>query len=307
MADNVSAEVDHLLREREKYETWLQRLEKERSSVSESAFERVQQDYRNRLEEVDRRLRAHSQSIHGRLEEVRKVLGELEQRRTGQVEDLEEARLRHSVGEYRDEDEWKVLEEKLQAAVQKTDQQLQQARQEIDRLTEILEHVRAGEAAGTGAEPAASATEAPPPKGPQAREQAAEGASRPGSQGVQTQAAAPDREAEAGANGRQDAGDEATLPDEEFGMVPPHPQGAPTDEEPAAETADAGEADELEDELAFLESLSLDESEDELDSLVFLEQKGRGQTQTVICPQCSAANDPAEWYCTECGEELPAE
>jgi hypothetical protein len=60
------------------------------------------------------------------------------------------------------------------------------------------------------------------------------------------------------------------------------------------------------DELAFLESLSLGNTE-EAESFTFLEQRGSGTPQTIICPHCSAANDPAEWYCTECGEELPAE
>jgi len=62
------------------------------------------------------------------------------------------------------------------------------------------------------------------------------------------------------------------------------------------------------DELAFLESLSLGGGEEgEGDSFSFLEQHGSGTPQTIICPHCAAANDPAEWYCTECGEELPAE
>jgi len=66
------------------------------------------------------------------------------------------------------------------------------------------------------------------------------------------------------------------------------------------------------DELAFLESLSLgggaaEAPKGDPESFTFLEQHGSGTPQTIICPQCSAANDPAEWYCTECGEELPAE
>lgn len=77
--------------------------------------------------------------------------------------------------------------------------------------------------------------------------------------------------------------------------------------QPPAPEPGAGEPG-VGDELAFLESLSLDAGgEATHDSFSFLEQHGSGTPQTIICPHCSAANDPAEWYCTECGEELPAE
>jgi hypothetical protein len=84
---------------------------------------------------------------------------------------------------------------------------------------------------------------------------------------------------------------------------PEPPRREPTPEPPPGEGE--GEA-EVGDELAFLESLSLGSSE-ESESFSFLEEHGSGTPQTIICPHCSAANDPAEWYCTECGEELPAE
>jgi len=88
-------------------------------------------------------------------------------------------------------------------------------------------------------------------------------------------------------------------------MAPMEPEASAPPAEPSAAEPGVG------DELAFLESLSLgggDEGgEGESDSFSFLEQHGSGTRQTIICPHCSAANDPAEWYCTECGEELPAE
>jgi hypothetical protein len=94
-------------------------------------------------------------------------------------------------------------------------------------------------------------------------------------------------------------------------MAPMEPAGAAPPPEPPPGEPGVG------DELAFLESLSLGGGGGEgggggggeaaSDSFSFLEQHGSGTPQTIICPHCSAANDPAEWYCTECGEELPAE
>lgn len=107
---------------------------------------------------------------------------------------------------------------------------------------------------------------------------------------------------------------------EEFGIPPESAISsepmAPMEPEATAPPSDLGSAEPgVGDELAFLESLSLGGGGSEsgggdeavTDSFSFLEQHGSGTPQTIICPHCSAANDPAEWYCTECGEELPAE
>ena len=99
-------------------------------------------------------------------------------------------------------------------------------------------------------------------------------------------------------------GDEALQPDSGLGDAMGAAQAGPAAEE--AQPASAATDGELGDEMAFLESLSLDKG-GESDAFSFLEGQGSGTPQTIICPHCSAANDPVEWYCTECGEELPAE
>ncbi len=105
------------------------------------------------------------------------------------------------------------------------------------------------------------------------------------------------------------AADEGYLSLEELVLEDKSPDEAVVKEKPeeaAKEAAAGGEEAAVGDELAFLESLSLSGGE-ESQSFSFLERHGSGTPQTIICPHCSAANDPAEWYCTECGEELPAE
>jgi hypothetical protein len=67
MSDAVQKEVDKLLKNREKYEGWLKRLESEKTATTERAYERVRVDYQARLDEVTNQLRSHSDTINGKL------------------------------------------------------------------------------------------------------------------------------------------------------------------------------------------------------------------------------------------------
>lgn len=311
MADDVTREVDQLLKEREKYEAWLEKLESQKPAASGRAYERVRADYQRRLDEVMDKLRAHSEAIHARLEEMEGRVAELEQERKEQAEKLDEARLRRSVGEYSDDKEWKKLEGELVAALEGSEKALEDVRAEIGRLQEIVALV---DGARPKAEAAAASTEAraeaepapePPRSVPAAETEPAVEKVKPAAEkraAKKPEAAEEKTEpAAAAASAEADEGlvslEELVLGDEELKEA--------TAGTTASETGQEGGED-VGDELAFLESLSLGGNEDG-DSFTFLEQRGTGTPQTIICPHCSAANDPAEWYCTECGEELPAE
>jgi hypothetical protein len=297
MPDDASREVDQLLKDREKYQQWLSRLESEKGKAPERAYDRI---------------------------------ARIEAERAGAAEELEEARLRRSVGEFRDDNEWSELENRLVASLQQMDRQLQGAQGEIGRLGEIMALVRRAErpAPPPPAQPSTAPVEPPsaarpsaPPVEPPPRQAAPPPVAAPPPAPEPAMAAPPEPEP------ADDEGflslEELVLEDrapEEFGippesaissqsMAPMEPEGsAPPSELEAAEPG-------VGDELAFLESLSLGgaggggggDDETSPDSFSFLEQHGSGTPQTIICPHCSAANDPAEWYCTECGEELPAE
>lgn len=306
MADDVSREVDQLLNDREKYQHWLSRLESERGQAPERAYDRVRGDYQKRLDEVTAKLRSHGEALQDKLRSLEHTVARIEAERTAGAEELEEARLRRSVGEYRDDNEWSELEKRLVASLQQLDGQLEKARGEIGRLGEILAQLQ-------GAGRPAAAPPPPPPPPPAEPARAPEPAM-----------AAPPEEEPADDEGFLSL-EELVLEDrapEEFGIPPEAAIGseplAPMEPEATARPAEMGAAEPgVGDELAFLESLSLGGGgeggaggggdEVETDSFSFLEQHGSGTPQTIICPHCSAANDPAEWYCTECGEELPAE
>jgi hypothetical protein len=375
MSDDVSRDVDQLLKDREKYEAWLARLEAQKAEASSRAYERVRNDYRQRLEDVLRRLKGHSESIRAKLADLGQQTATLEKERAGRAEELDEARLRHLVGEYGDDQDWHELEQRLLTALQETEAQIDEVQGEVRQLEDIMavverpvekrpepprverpteppraerptaprveepaeperveepavaveerpvtstlppevievaeEEPAEDEAVGeepsvepVAAEPAAEATPAeapmpeppprpePPPQEPPRREVAGAGS-------------------EGGDEGYLSLG-ELVLEDSDLEGVLSEAAPAQTEESEEQEPAAAPEGEEgaeVGDELAFLESLSLG-ADEESEGFSFLEQRGSGTPQTIICPHCSAANDPAEWYCTECGEELPAE
>ncbi len=315
MPGDVSKEVDQLLRDREKYESWLSRLESERGNTNARAFDRVRGDYQQRLDEVVTKLQAHSEGVAAKLRSMEQRLGELEGERLAHSEKLDEARLRRSVGEYQDDNEWAELENRLFATVQQAEREIEGARVEMGRLSEITSMVHAAESQPVAAPPPPQPAAAPPPQPapvappPQPAPAAAPPPPPPPQPQPEPLVAGPEGDDE-GFLSLEELVLEDTAP-EEFGMPQPDaaPPPPPATEPMAAEPGMAEPEPGVGDELAFLESLSLGAGEESAspESFSFLEQHGSGTPQTIICPHCSAANDPAEWYCTECGEELPAE
>ncbi|UCF18303.1 MAG: zinc ribbon domain-containing protein [Gemmatimonadota bacterium] len=332
MSDEVFREVDGLLKEREKYEGWLSRLEAEKSAATERAYQRVRSDYQKRLQDVLAKLRVHSDAVHGKLREMEGMLAGLEDQRERRAEELDEARLRRSVGEYRDDGQWREMESQLVDSLKKADDELSGAQDEIQRLENILDVVQQAERPQTPPKPRAPAPTAPPaPPGPppgggrpQPAAPVAEGPPRAAAQPKPTTpapeppavkhgpapAAAPPAPPKPAVEEAGVSLGELVLEDgdmEGFAVETGGEGPAPSAAEAASSAAGgAAGGESVGDELAFLESLSLSGGED-TESFSFLEQHGSGTPQTIICPHCSAANDPAEWYCTECGEELPAE
>lgn len=307
MPDDVSNEIDQLLKDREKYATFIKRLESEKTSSSARAYSKVRADYEAKLQDVVKHLQSHSDSLRHRLQEMERSVRDLQAAREARNEELEEARLRRSVGEYRDDGEWNALEGSMRDALEQADNELTAAGEEIIRLQDIIAQVEGAEA------PAAAAPRPSPPP-----VQTPDSVARDTPPGIQPEPALapspPPPPVSEPASAAAAGDDFISLGDLVLGDEGGADVGG-LDLEPASAAPSAPEQEEpsggggVGDELAFLESLSLgnESGESGSDTFSFLEQHGRGTPQTIICPHCSAANDPAEWYCTECGEELPAE
>ena len=78
MSDDVRHEVDQLLRDREKYEAWLQRLDSEKPAKAGPAFDKVRNDYKQRLQEVLTKLQSHGESLQSRFRSLEAAITDLE-------------------------------------------------------------------------------------------------------------------------------------------------------------------------------------------------------------------------------------
>jgi hypothetical protein len=101
MTDSQSSlsEVPALLEERRRYETWLAALEARRESTPQHVFERVQADYRSRLQRVSEQLISHRHAIEeerNSLQSRQSLLAVQEGQRRDERAELE---LRKHVGE----------------------------------------------------------------------------------------------------------------------------------------------------------------------------------------------------------------
>lgn len=289
--DSVSREVAALIQQREQYRAFLVRLEERADAANPRAYERVRKDYEAKLRAISEQLVKHVAAVRKALEDAEAAVTDLEVRRDAKAEEVEEARLRHSVGEYGDDKEWKAVERKVAKELRDLESAVERQNRSVINLTEILEQIEAESKAET-------ARPAPPAPAP----------SRSASGTTPEPPSKPVRRVRTPGQQVEDTPPESTpaqkglqledLDSLDLAAAPGAPGGA---------SKSGGDAA---DELRFLESLSLAPEEAEAEQasspLAFLSRKGKGRTETIICPRCSAANDPAEWYCAECGEELPA-
>jgi hypothetical protein len=316
MPGDVSKNVDQLLKDKEKYEGWLRRLESERDTAASRAYDKVHADYQRRLDAIVEQLGSHTQDIQGRLQDMERRVRDLEGERASRTEQLDEAQLRRSVGEFRDNNEWADMESRLLGSLREVEKQVEAARSQIERHTAILGQLRGAEAQPAPPPPEpqpapVSPQTAPPPVQPAPEPAAAPPPPPPPPPPAPQPVVAPTADVDDGFMSLEELVLEDKDPD--IGMFAEHEPPPPPPVQPAPQPISEPLAPEggVGDELAFLESLSLGGGEEPStqgeQSFSFLEQHGSGTPQTIICPHCSAANDPAEWYCTECGEELPAE
>ncbi len=292
--------IEALLQQRAQYEQWLVRLDSAGDKAPPAVRQRVRADYEGRLKGVIDELRTHAAAISGELERHRGVQAELDRERRQAEEALSEAEVRHTVGEY-SEDEWHRINNESQSNLGRLRAELGTVGEEIARLAEVQSLIaasprRAEPAPSPPAPPKAEVVE-PPPPAPRAPE--------------------PEPELEI-----------------ERGTPPPTPSPAPAPvpaasrptPAPRREPAAAPPADEL----AFLKSVSDEERKPtqrrpsnpggggsghtgsrgvETSAPAPAQTASPGKTattgaKTLKCAECGTLNRPTEWYCERCGGEL---
>ena len=287
MATETDNSIEALLEQRARFEQWLGKLDSTANKAPQAVRQKVRADYEVRLRGVIERLRSHSATIADELHRHQAAQGELDVQRRQAEEELAEAEVRHTVGEFGD-DEWRRISEESDAKLNGLREQLKTVGKEIARLAEVQALIAAPVRA-PGPEAAAPAPvvedvieRSPPPPPP---------------------------------------------PPEPVAEAPLPQRPAPRQQPPPARSREAEHAASPVDELAFLKSVADEEarpaaarrpsnpgpSSAQGSRAVETAPPPSGQggktgapgvAKTLKCGECGTLNRPTEWYCERCGAEL---
>ncbi len=294
------AEIEDLLASRQQLLGWLERLVQTGARAPAQVRAKVQADYRSRLAQVIAQLSTHGDLIASTLDGLRAQARELRQIRGEEEEIRAEAELRHTVGEYSD-DEWQLVELESSGKIDEFDHELGRLSGEIRRLEEVQgliapealsppepartpppetemipEHFEIQNPSVLEELPALTLVREPePPPPPQPRPEAPRFVPR------------------AGSTRPRESGPTRSIP-----VSPAHA--------PSAAAAP-------QDELAFLRSVTIEAptprtAPQPAPNVVEREERSlqAASVKTLKCAECGSLNRPTEWYCERCGAELAA-
>ncbi len=280
--------IESLLEQRAQYEQWLAKLDSAADKAPPAVRQRVRGDYESRLRGVIERLRGHAATISEELERHQASQADLDSRRREVEEELAEAEVRHTVGEYA-EDEWQQLSQEWQGRLQGLREQLRSVGSEIGRLAEVQALIanppaRRPEPAAIPRVETVERHFPPPAPPPPAPEPVVEEAP------VQRIAPKPQsrpREPEPSAQQVDELAFLKSVSGEERkpatpsrrisnpGMPTPSHSGSRAVEAPPAPPSQPGS-----------------------------KSSAPGVAKTLKCGECGTLNRPTEWYCERCGAEL---
>ncbi len=275
-------EVATLVEERRRYETWLAALDARKDSTPAHVFERVQADYRSRMQTVEQRIASHRKAIEDERASVQSRLSLLDAEERMRRDERAELELRTHVGELDGEDATAAFEA-VDGAVEQLGgerHELTERVKQLDALLEIKPEPVVDEPA-----PDAHAPDAP------ARDLA-----RP-----QTPGGSFDELAFLD-----------TVVGKEVDGDQPEPEAEP-EAEPEHESLALGNEPDAESLLAGLQTKPRGEADGPLAAnvpantpIVIRTSGSIEQSKTLKCSECGAMNYPTEWYCERCGAELAA-
>jgi hypothetical protein len=272
---DTEATIESLLEQRSQYEEWILRLDTSGDKASPAVRQRVRGDYEARLESVMEQLRDRSAGITEELERQHASQAALDRERRSAEEALAEAEVRHTVGEYT-EDEWRRLSDQSRKNIEQLRGRLREIGAEITRLTDIQGHI-----SGTGG---AAAAPPPPPPAPPARTPRPEIIEE--SPFITHLAEEPDLVPPAAAKSQSPPpGDELAFL-KSVSEEPSRPARRPSNPGMPAQTATAAPRPA------------------EAAPPSAPAKAASGVAKTLKCGECGTLNRPTEWYCERCGAEL---
>lgn len=304
-----TAAIQKLLDERKQIEQWLVRLDKAADRTPENVRTRVRGDYETRLAAVVAELQGYEEDLRGSLEEVRERHDAARVQERSATEELAEAELRYTVGEF-GESEWSEKKTALLDRLIKIREDISQADEEIGELEEVLTSIAAPSA------PAEAALDEEEEEEPEIAElDEIEDEPEPAGQ-------APAKAAEQ----RLSLGSELGLRD-----LPAPPKSSPP---PPPRPAAKPQTEAFDNEMEFLKALGDEKGKGKrparasgatprpaaveqapadkskpVENLSDQQALSRSRPsvinqRTLKCGECGAMNLPTEWYCDRCGAEL---
>ncbi len=308
--------VTELLEQRSRIQSWLDNLETVGAEANTRVVERVRTDYTKRLGSILDELAGHLESIRSDREKRQQELTSANRRLEEASEELEEARLRHMIGEISDE-EWRDRQPDLGDAVTQAEADREDARAEVERLDDLLRQIEETPGDDHAADGHTDDEEAEPADEDVAGEEAADELA--------------ERMVDLDEAGTVDAPPEVRpdqalssgggLDDDDSDLRIVH---AP---DPLAFLSELPETDESTVEQPAASGRDLDFLRD-LDRAISGEDGGDGEKESVDaleitalpadeenaelyrptpgtkCPECGYTNDPEAWYCGVCGVDL---
>ncbi len=280
MATETDNSIEALLEQRAKFEQWLAKLDSAGNKAPPAVRQKVRADYEMRLRGVIDRLRGHSATIADELQRHQVSQGDLDAQRKQAEEELAEAEVRHTVGEFTD-DEWSRISQESDRHLNGLRDQLKTVGQEIARLAEVQALIAAPVRSSGATVPAPAAEEAiersplpPPPADPVAEapppQKPAPKPPPPRAREQDHASAAGDELAFLKSVANEDAKPAASRRPSNPGATG-SAQGSRAVETAPAPTGKAG---------------------------------APGVAKTLKCGECGTLNRPTEWYCERCGAEL---
>jgi ElaB/YqjD/DUF883 family membrane-anchored ribosome-binding protein len=283
--DGSNSNIQKLLDERLKVLQWLDRLNDARSGTPADVFESVRHDYQSRLDGVARKLEGFTGELQEALSKHQTAKAELTGTERAAENRLAEAKLRHMVGEFGD-DQWDGMRSKITAELDKVRQELSSADSEITRLEEVLQLIDTKP--NTAIRKAIPMVEPPPPMPVAPKQRMAAPAPR-----ISEPTPTPAPRAPNGQSARprqSDSFDElaflkSVTEDEQQGPAASKATGQAVVNEPIPPAR-------VSKEIPIVSATRADTS--------------AGPKKTLKCGECGVMNFPTEWYCERCGAELAA-
>jgi hypothetical protein len=281
--------IKTICEERQQIELWLERLAQAENKAPDHVKQKVEADYRRRLDDVVSELRAHRDEVSEILEGQRSLRDGLKDQESEATERLAEAELRHTVGEF-DEAKWSDTKASIEESWAKIRGELEGVEQEVGELEEVMALIEGG---GRGKAEKAVSHSAARPAEPEVTE--LEAALAP----PVPEEAEPPAEPEDITVGKTSLDEleflRSVTEDRSHGPAPERASGEMTI--PEAVT-DPGTAVRKASAAVGAEGVT---SFGDADG-----QPKKAAAKTLKCGECGSMNLPTEWYCERCGAELAA-